>query len=381
MVYCLVRRSARFGSPLQRVIASLKSRKLLHSAADDTPTANEAKQLSKILAYNFNLAREDLGLGGDDYNGLLRNLTEVIHFAWVMNYDMQLTSFEHLIRGSSNLISLCLKSTRIIPASFNFTSSIAATPPDTTDTDYPAVAAVEAVEAVEAVVAMEAVAASDSVDAVDVVVAVEALAAVEAVPAAPAGMVLESLNDKPTLLNGASGYAQSKYVVEHLCANAAESEDFFTARVYRRGYLAGDRALGRWHKNEEYPLIVRSLEKIKFLPSRPLEHFSLLPVDDAAKACVELMFSTDGELGGCDVFNVAHPKLISWDDVFLPGVTAAGLLFGELTSSAWLPALKGADATYPLMNYFESVYAVYVLLLTLAQSSSVTTCPAEVLSP
>lgn len=339
MVYCLVRRSASFGSPLQRVIASLQSRKLLHSATGNIPTAIEARQLAKVVAYNSNLAREDLGLRGEDYNGLLRNLTEVIHCAWVMNYDMQLTSFEHLIRGSSNLISLCLKSTRIIPASFNFTSSIAAAPPDTSDPAYPAVAAVAGVPFV---------AAAEGVKAVP---------AVQAVLAAPAGMVHESRNNKPTLLNGASGYAQSKYVVERLCDNAVESAVFMTARVHRLGYLAGDRDLGRWSKNEEYPLIVRSLETIKFLPSRPLEHLSLLPVDDAAKACVELMFSTDDELDGFAVFNVSHPKLISWNDIFLPGVTAAGLAFEQRTSSQWLAALKAANPTYPLINYFESVYA------------------------
>lgn len=299
-VYCLVRPSNRFATPLARVINSLKSRKLLHSAALDTPNADEVPKLAKIVAFHSDLARNNLGLSGGDYGELRAHLTEVFHCAWTVNYNMQLTSFEHLIRGSSNLMSLCIQSTHLIPASFHFASSISAAPGDP---------------------------------------------------------VAESLLTTPNTLIGASGYAQSKYVVEHLCDLAVTGCNFFVARVHRLGYLVGDRTHGRWSKSEEHPLVARSLEKIKFLPSRPLERLSWLPVDDAAKACVEVMFSTDGELDEQTVFNIAHPRLISWNDIFLAGITAANLDFETCSSSEWLAALTAADPRYPLLEFFASAYA------------------------
>lgn len=80
-------------------------------------------------------------------------------------------------------------------------------------------------------------------------------------------------------------------------------------------------------------------------------------MDDAAKAYAQIMFSPDEALDFLNVLNVAHPQLISWDDIFLPGVAAAGLVFEPLSSSAWLAALKAADATYRLMDFFQSAYA------------------------
>lgn len=301
------------------MINSLKSRKLLHSAAGDKPNAAEELKLAKIVAFNSDLARDNLGLSGGDYDELRALLTEVFHCAWTVNYNMQLTSFEHLIRGSSNLMSLCIKSTHLIPASFHFTSSISAAPGDP---------------------------------------------------------VAESLLTTPNTLIGASGYAQSKYVVEHLCDLAVTGCNFFVARVHRLGYLVGDRTNGLWSKSEEHPLVARSLSKIKSLPSRPRERLSWLPVDDAATACIEVMFSTDGELDEQIVFNIAHPRLISWDEIFLAGIEAADLDFDTCSSSEWVKALTAADPRYPLLEFLASAYAVDD-----DKSDPITTVVAERCSP
>lgn len=245
----------------------------MHSKEDNTPSTHEERQLAKIIAYNCEITREDFGVRSVVYEYMRLHLTDVIHCGWAVNYSMQLSSFEHLISGSSNLISHCLQSSHLLPASFHFMSSISA---------------------------------------------------------APGGRVQESLNTNPNSLIGASGYARSKYVVECLCANAVGSYRDIVARVIRLGHLVGDRAHGQWTKKDEHPLIVRSLEKIKILPTRPLEtKLSWLPVDDAATVCIEIMLATDDDLKNDAVFNVTHPKLISWNDVFLAGIRNAGLDFTE----------------------------------------------------
>lgn len=295
-VYCLVRAGGGNPAALLRVRTSLENHHLLPLG----PNADE--QLNKILAFGSDLAAPILGLSQAQYNTLQTSLTAVIHCTWNMNYDMQLTSFEDLIRGSFNLISLCVTSTRPTPTPFHFASSISAA------------------------------------------------------PALAGGAIQETLNPSAAHLVHAVGYAQSKYVVEHLCNNVVQSTPGMRARVHRLGYLVGDRTQGIWDRNQEYPLVLRSLEKINRLPSRPLERVSWLPVDDAAATCIELMFTADEQLGPFAVFNVAHPLSISWDDRVLAGVSAAGHVFERCRSTEWITALNVADPEYRLLGYLKSTY-------------------------
>lgn len=282
-----------------RVVDTLRRHKLLHSSDTSQPTTFEAMQLGKIVVFESDLASDNLGLVGHQYESLRVEVTDVIHCAWTMNYNMKLRSFENLIRGSANLINLCLSSARFNPATFHFTSSIAAAPP-------------------------------------------------------PGGPVLEALYTRPDLVG--SGYAQSKYVVESLCNRAVQSCARLKVSIHRLGYLVGSRTLGQWSKGEEYPLVVQSLAKINYLPTRPQERLSLLPVDDAAKACVQLMFTTDAALTNLRVFNVAHPQLIEWNGVFLDGVRDVIPDFLTEPVVAWVARLKAADPGYRLLSYFESAY-------------------------
>lgn len=307
-VYCLVRPGAGNQDAKLRVISNLKTRKLLHSdphpdqegqPVPNKPTTDETGYLARIIAYPSNLTHAQLGLQVAQYNALRTQLTVVIHCAWTMNYDMQLTSFEHLISDSSNLITRCVNSTLKTPTLFNFTSSISAA------------------------------------------------------PALPDESIQEALNTNSMTLIGTSGYAQSKYVVEQLCANTAGK---IFSRIHGLGYLVGDRTNEIWHRDEEYPLILRSLEKIMLLPSRPLERVSWLPVDDAAEACIQLMFLDADKFDSPAVFNVAHPQVISWDDRVLAGVATADHEFKTCRSRGWAAALRAKDPAYKLLGYLESVY-------------------------
>lgn len=287
-VFCLVRPNPQL-DPHRRVMDALRDRQLLH-AADGTTTADQQRQLRKIVAYSSDLACDNCTHRS--------NLTDVIHCAWTMNYRMQLKSFEHLIHGTYNLISDCLNQRP--PPAFHFASSIAAT---------------------------------------------------------PISPIVESLLDTPAPLAGATGYSQSKYVVERLCANAVASCADLKVCILRLGYLVGNRANGQWSKTEEHPLVVRSLEMVPRLPSRPNYQLSLLPVDDAANACVQLMFTTRAGVGNPRVFNVANPALIAWDGVFLAGTRAAfESPVRTVLSSQWVTNLQTAAPDYPLLGYFQEAY-------------------------
>lgn len=172
----------------------------------------------------------------------------------------------------------------------------------------------------------------------------------------PNGPIPESLVPTPQDLNGAPGYGQSKYVVEQLCAKAVDSCPDLKATILRLGYLAGNRANGgNWSKTEEFPLVVRSLREIPFLPTRPNVQLSLLPVDDAARACVELMSNPGAGPGYLRVFNVANPRLTPWT-VFRDAAEAAGLNSQPLGCHEWVTRLRTANPLYPLLDYFVRAY-------------------------
>lgn len=256
-------------------------------------------QFKKIVVYSCNLTREDLGLTPEVYKSFLETVTDVIHCAWVVNYDIGLSSFEHLIHGSYNLISLCTKSDRPKLASFHFISSIAAAGDPIKEIHY---------------------------------------------------------NDSHTT-SSSLGYGQSKFVVERLCSIAVKKVPTMVARVLRVGYISGDRMWGDWNTSEEYPMIVKSAILTKTLPCPPHdEKLYWLPVDDAATVCIELVLGASAAPRDA-VFNVAHRTPISWNEDVLAVImkTVSGITT-ELPAE-WLKKLKREVPPYRLLRYFEDKYA------------------------
>lgn len=220
---------------------------------------------------------------------------------------MDVTSFEKQhIRGSYNLMSLCLRSHRATPASFNFCSSISA------------------------------------------------------VLATPARVISET---EPTSLENAMpmGYARSKLITEKLCGIAAEKTGM-ASRVLRIGQVVGDTTNGLWNATEAIPLTTQSALTIGCLP-RPTndEIVSWIPVDVVAQTCIDLSYiPVDKARDG--VFNISNPSNTSWNNEFLPALKAAGLNFEEVTPTEWIARLKASNQDpkvnppVKLLEFFEAKY-------------------------
>ncbi|KAL4787288.1 hypothetical protein BJX76DRAFT_363631 [Aspergillus varians] len=307
-VYCFVRAD----SPIDaygRLLGSLHARRIY----DTLSTSSK----NKIIALPSDLSVPELGLNTTTYNTLTSSLTDIIHCAWSVNFNLHLSSFEQdNITGLKNLINLCLQSHRPTPATLNFCSSISA--------------------------------------------------AIRT----PGAKIPESL---PPSLESAQpmGYAQSKLVAEHICLNAAHQAGL-RARVLRIGQVVGDTAHGIWNTTEAIPLMIQAATTIGALPKLD-EYHRWLPVDSVAGVIVDISLSSpasDPLNPGCDadadaaqpVFNIINPNAFHWTRDLLPYLRGAGLEFEELDQRAWVRRLRESDpdpvANPPvkLVEFFASKY-------------------------
>ncbi|OAA43563.1 NRPS-like enzyme [Cordyceps fumosorosea ARSEF 2679] len=84
------------------------------------------------------------------------------------------------------------------------------------------------------------------------------------------------------------GYAQSKSVVEHVCAREAAAG--IQTRVLRVGQIVGDTKHGVWNAQEAVPMMMQTAVTIGALP-RLVERPSWLPVDTVVEAVVDISLS------------------------------------------------------------------------------------------
>lgn len=301
-VYCLVRAGSTVEA-YDRLVKSMRSRRVYQGLSDSAR--------HKLIALRSDLSQSTLGIDHDVYTQLTSEITDVIHCAWSVNFNLHLSSFERdSIAGVANLLALCLQARRPRPASFNFCSSISA------------------------------------------------------VMQSPEDEIPESL---PAQLSYAQnmGYAQSKLVGEHVCVRAAQTTGI-TARVLRIGQVVGDTQHGIWNPTEAIPLILQCATTIGALPT--LDESPLwLPVDTVAATVVDISLSSEDtsaaqELGTGCVFNILSSYPFHWTRDLLPYLRRAGLEFDELDPRTWLQRLRHSDpdpASNPpikLVEFFASKY-------------------------
>jgi thioester reductase-like protein len=108
-------------------LALLESPKLVHLSGDfGSERAGLAQRvydevsLTKILAFPVSWANDNLGAK------LRQEITVIIHNAWALDFNKTLSSFESHIRGTRNLIQLARDAAISGGARFIFTSSVAA---------------------------------------------------------------------------------------------------------------------------------------------------------------------------------------------------------------------------------------------------------------
>ena len=199
-IYCLVRGDSTENATA-RVISTLASKKLV------TPA-----NMSKVICLPSDLSRSDLGLDSSTLETLQRSLKTVIHCAWAVNFNLGVQSFESQhIRGTFNLLNLCLTVSTPLPAKLFFCSSISA-------------------------------------------------AAGTPLPAVIPEMYITNLSHAQNM-----GYARSKLVTETIIKAAADQTGM-CAQVLRVGQIVGDTSMGIWNSTEAISLMIRSAVTIGALP-------------------------------------------------------------------------------------------------------------------
>lgn len=282
-IYALVR-AAGPAAAGARLMQSLNSRQI---SLTDAETA-------KLHALPSDLSLPNLGLDAHILDHLLRTTTSIIHSAWAVNFNLPVRSFEpQHIRGTYNLLNVCLRSHLPEPAKLFFCSSVSAA----SGTPKPATIAESAVEKLEHAQAM--------------------------------------------------GYGKSKLVTEHIVRNATRNTGM-DARVLRIGQLSGDSASGIWNETEAIALMIRSALSTRSLPALE-ESPSWLPVDVCAKVVVELSLSSnDQEKAAQDadlVYHVLNPRTFNWKTSLLPSLQSHPSMpaFDVVPPREWLDRLASSE--------------------------------------
>ncbi|KAI1462010.1 L-aminoadipate-semialdehyde dehydrogenase [Annulohypoxylon moriforme] len=299
-VYCLVRATTPEDA-LSRVTSSLESRDLSSRAA-----------MEKVVCLPGDFSQESLGLDSSTLDTLRSSLTTVIHSAWMVNFNIGLSSFERShIAGVHNIIKLCLSVPFQKPAKFFFVSSISA-------------------------------------------------AAGTPIPATIRETHVDDLHHAQNM-----GYARSKLVTEHIIRAAARKTGMH-ARVLRTGQLMGDSHKALWNPTEAIPLMIQSATTIGALPMLD-ETPSWLPVDICAAAILELSGLSPSAKGHLsenseEVYHVLNPILFSWSKDLLPALRAAGLEFETVSQREWVRRLRESEPDpqknppIKLLHFFEEKY-------------------------
>ena len=275
LVYCPVRASAQ-ETAAKRVEKSLHDRGLFDTLS--------LESLRKVIAIPSDLGAPKFDLDDDTYNKLAGTISSVIHCAWSVNFNLTLESFDRdCVAGTKNLIDLCLRAQRPMPASFNFCSSVST------------------------------------------------------VVRTPPGQVIQEA--LPTSLSFAQGmgYAQSKLVIEHLCHIASKTAGI-KARVLRIGQIIGDTRHGIWNPTEAIPLIFQTADTIGALPLLD-ETPSWLPVDTVAEVISDIASSS----ADAPVVNVVNHNTFHWTKDLLPLLREASLNFEAVDQREWVRRLRASD--------------------------------------
>ncbi|ORY94131.1 hypothetical protein BCR43DRAFT_477660 [Syncephalastrum racemosum] len=151
------------------------------------------------------------------------------------------------------------------------------------------------------------------------------------------------------------GYAQSKYIVEHLFAYLAREKNM-PCIVERMGQVYGDTHHGIWNINEQYPLLIVGGGNIMQKMPRLKRDVDWLPVDYASTAIREIMLGTykKRKAGEQLVYHIVNPQRVPWTHL-LDCMKTCGMQFETVTPATWVDALaqNKDNPAYKLLGYFQ----------------------------
>ncbi|KAG8160364.1 hypothetical protein KVR01_009900 [Diaporthe batatas] len=297
-VYCLVRADSDEAAEL-RITESLREARL--EVAD-------CEARLRVIALASDAGHDHLGLGEKQYESLRTTVTNIIHAAWAVNFNMSLSSFESSIASVSRLLELSISSPLHSRPTFSFLSSIATI-----------------------------------------------------MRAREQGVVKETRYGWEAITP--MGYGQSKWVAEEICSAAAkyaaQKGINLPIQVLRVGQVVGDTKHGIWNSKEAVPLTVQSALSVGALPLVEGDDVtSWLPVDIAGTAVVELALRdrSHDDAREARVFHVSSTEPLKWNTEFLPALKRNGLSFEAVPGPEWVRLLESAVPNHRLLQHFKTRY-------------------------
>ncbi|KAI0772397.1 acetyl-CoA synthetase-like protein [Trametes elegans] len=258
---------------------------------------------SRVTFHAVDLAMPQFGLSKEAYDEIKNSVTQIIHNAWRVDFQVLLPSFEPLIAGARNLLDLALNSP--IPGG-------------------PRALFVSSISSMRNHFGTE-----------------------------PAQ---ETLETGPELAAG-TGYSESKWVTEQLFARAHKKTGLHTVSV-RVGQISGDQRTGGWNTTEWVAALVRASQRLGYIPVKK-EEVTWVAVDVVAAALQEMVANGEGAL------HLISPKPVQWNDVFVPIAEKLGLptapyaewlakLEQSAAEAAAGPGVGQHDAAHNLVGFFKS---------------------------
>ncbi|KAI9833793.1 MAG: hypothetical protein M1819_003527 [Sarea resinae] len=279
-----------------------------------------------------NLNKPFFGFKPEEYENLRKTVTQVIHNAWPVNFNLALESFDSHIGGVRRLIEFSAASAKHAQIFFvSSISSIAAYNPSKPENDG-----------------------GDNHHSLDM---------------APEEIIEDFSSPEPM------GYGESKCVSERLLqAASVASLGAVPSTVLRVGQIAGPigaAGKGIWNEREWFPSMIKSSQTLGTLPDSlgSMNTVDWIPVDVLSKVVVELMQAAEAASLGSGISSVYHlvnPTALSWPDL-LPAIRAR--LGGEgvkvISLREWIETVRAgpsADAapTTPnpsvkILDFFEGI--------------------------
>ncbi|KAJ4317875.1 hypothetical protein N0V94_004705 [Neodidymelliopsis sp. IMI 364377] len=300
VIYCLVRGTDEHAAT-ERVSKALQQRGL-------TSLLTPGMANTKVKVVPAQLSEERLGLNDEMYDYLGKEATSVIHIAWTVNFRLKLRSFaKDNIAGVRNLLGLALKADRSHPPRFTYCSSTAAIMNGELDVS---------------------------------------------------GCWPEKLLDDPSSASPL-GYSRSKWVAEHVCAEAHSRTSLHgRVAIVRVGQLAGDSKSGVWNTKEAWPMMLSTANIINCLPDLGDEPLDWLPVDIAAQAFLEAAREENCNQESIPVYHVLNPhRQPTWHEMLFWLKKKDN--FDIVSPQDWLQRLEDSDVEHPakkLLGLWKEAY-------------------------
>ncbi|TDZ60913.1 Adenylate-forming reductase Nps11 [Colletotrichum trifolii] len=168
------------------------------------------------------------------------------------------------------------------------------------------------------------------------------MSSVAAAMGSPAGtMVPESPLDSDPARALATGYAQSKFIVEQVTQHYAASLGV-PVRILRVGQLCGHTRLGTWNRTEMWPMMM--MTGLDFLAAMPVldTEVDWLPVDVCAEAIREAVLGHRED--SYRVTNLTNPATIPWNMLLDHLEEGSGKQFERVEMREWVARLETGSA-------------------------------------